>query len=47
MALTERYTLIQRAALTAARAARSLCGSNVSDLIDTTALVRVVPGQAY
>lgn len=47
LSLTDRYTLIQRATLTAAKAARSLCGSDVADLIDTTALVRVVPGQAY
>ena len=47
LSLSDRYTLVQKAALTAARAARSLCGSDVSDLIDTAGLVRVVPGQIY
>lgn len=47
LSLSAKYDAIQRAALVAARAARSQCGSPVADLIDTTALVRVVPGQAY
>jgi hypothetical protein len=43
----DQYSAIQRTALGAAQTARSQCGSAVADLIDTAALVRVVPGQAY
>jgi hypothetical protein len=42
----DQYTLISRAALLAAGAARTQCGSGVMDLIDTQALVRIVPGQS-
>lgn len=47
LSLSAKYDAIQRAALLTARSARTQCGSPVADLIDTTALVRVVPGQAY
>ena len=42
----DQYTRIQHAALVAARAARTQCGSRVTDLIDTAALVNVAPGMA-
>ena len=42
----DQYSAIQRTALGAARTARTQCGSAVADLIDTAALVRIVPGQA-
>lgn len=41
------WTVISRAALGAANAARSSCGSGVTDLIDTTALVSIVPGYGW
>jgi len=43
---SDQYVQIQRAVLAAARTARSQCGSPVSDLIDTGALVNVAPGMA-
>jgi len=43
----DKYTVISRAALSVARAARTRCGSGVSDLIDTQALVAVVPGTGW
>jgi hypothetical protein len=47
MSSFDKYTVISRAALSVARAARTRCGSGVSDLIDTQALVAVVPGSGW
>lgn len=41
----DQYSAIQRTTLAAARTVRSQCGSSTADLIDTAALVRIVPGQ--
>lgn len=43
----DKYTVISRAALGVAKSARARCGSGVSDLIDTQALVAVVPGSGW
>lgn len=41
----DQYSAIQRTTLAAAQTARTQCGQTTADLIDTTALVRIVPGQ--
>ena len=47
LSLFDKYTVISRAALGVAKAARTRCGSGVADLIDTQALVAVVPGSGW
>lgn len=43
----DQYNVISRAALGVARLARTRCASGVTDLIDTQALVAVVPGYGW
>jgi hypothetical protein len=43
----DQWTVISRAAISAASAARTTCGSGVTDLIDTAGLVGIVPGYGW